>query len=233
MNSTTTKLSFNTCYYIRKLLLQSEGELKNILNKPGIFFSSKQELEQLLDSVYLEEVLQNILVVLYQEEGILNKVVEQLEHLVGQYQTVSKTDGYQEEVAIKRQIFVLLGLKRITITSQDILNALNQISSFSKNYLGNTLTTNTWQSARPTNDWLKTIQVERSAKFTCSNEVQQLDLKQLQLIQKWVSAFIQQSSAIIRDFAQIINEKRIGELPDGVLLLSATSYAAWVSKLWK
>jgi len=232
MNFATIKLSFNTCYYLRKLLLQSESELKTILSESGIFFNSKEVLEQLLESVYLEEVLQNLLVELYQEEDFINKVVEQLENLVRRHQTIlQKADISQEDIAIKRNIFLLLGFKRIIITNQEIFDALSQISLFSKNYLGNTLTINNWQSTCPENDWLKKIKIERSAKFTCSDEVQQLNLKQLQLIHEWTTAFGKRSSAVIRDFTEILNEERIGELPNGVLLLSVNSYATWVNML--
>ncbi|PIG94695.1 hypothetical protein [Gloeocapsopsis sp. IPPAS B-1203] len=232
MDFATIKISFNTCYYIRKLLLQCESELKALLSQSGIFFTSKEILEQLLESVYLEEALQNLLVELYQEENFINKVVEQLENLVRRHQAIlQKADISQEDIDIKRKIFLLLGFKRIIITNQEIFDALSQISLFSKNYLGNTLTINSWQSTCPDNDWLKKIQIERSAKFTCFDEVQQLNLKQLQLIHEWVTAFGKRSSAVIRDFTKILNEERIGELPNGVLLLSINSYAAWVNML--
>jgi len=148
-----------------------------------VFFNSKEILQQLIESVYLEDVLQNLLLEVYQEERLINQIVEQLEELVRQHQTVlQKADVSQQEITIKRKIFAALGFKRIIITKQEVLNALSQISIFSKNYLGNILTINNWQSTRPDNDWLKIIQIDRSAKLTCNNETQEINLSQLQLI---------------------------------------------------
>jgi len=51
------------------------------------------------------------------------------------------------------------------------------------------------------------------------------------LIHEWVTAFGKRTSAVMRDFTEILNEERIGGLPNGVLLLSINSYAAWVNML--
>ncbi len=231
MSETAIKIPFNTCYYIRKLLLQSEEELNSLLARKEICFISKSILDKLLYDVYLEEDILDVLSKLYQKEDVLREVVEQLEKLVSQHQTIVTKGDFSESERIKRKILQLMGFKRITITTQEIVEALTQISLFSKNYLGSILTINNWQSTCPSDDWLKNFQIKQSAKFFFADGTQILSLKQLQLIHEWVVAFNQQSSIIIRDFVEIIKEQKVGELPGGVPLLSANCYAAWVNKL--
>ncbi|MES1024251.1 hypothetical protein ABN584_15290 [Gloeocapsa sp. BRSZ] len=231
MSTTINNISFNTSYYIRKLLLQSKEDLTSLVESDDICFTSKADLEKLLYSVYLEEELQTILVKLYQEQNLFVEVIEQLDKLVNQHQTVVNKADQQESNRIKRKILQLLGFKRIIITTQEVVEALTQISLFSKNYLGSTLTINNWQNTRPAADWLIFFQIEQSAKFIIKDKSQQLSLKQLYLIHEWAVAFSEQSSIIIRDFVEIIKEKKLGELPGGVGLLSANSYAAWINKL--
>jgi hypothetical protein len=53
----TNKLSFSTCYYIRKIFLQNSKDLQWMVNqKNGFCVSSAEDLKELLDSVYLEDI---------------------------------------------------------------------------------------------------------------------------------------------------------------------------------
>lgn len=233
MNS-TTKPSFATCYYIRSVLLKYADELKWIVSqKSGFCINSETELEQLLESVYLEEMLEKTLLKIYKTESQIFAQVQNLEKLAQQHQAlVAKNLRHSPEFAeVKRQIFWTLGFKRVVVKIEDLVNALNQLSQFSDKYLGTTLTVNNWQTTRPKFDWLNNFQVHRSADITFADKTAaSVSLVQLQETQEWVAAFIQRSSQIIRDFATIIEQKRIGELPEGILLTRADSYSSWLTE---
>lgn len=219
---TVTKLSFSTCYYIRNLLRQHTNELKSIVTqKVGFCANSQDDLKQLLESIYLEEILEQLLKRLYVEETEKSAKVTQLEALTLRHQDmVAKNLFYAEElIDVKRQIFLILGFKRVVVKIEELVIALNHLSQLSKKYLGNTLSFNKWQSSRPNFDWLDNFKINGSAEFTFSGTItESVSVVQLQLIQEWVTGFIKQASQIILDFATIIEQKRIGELQEGILL---------------
>lgn len=230
--SSITKISFSSCYYIRKVLIQNADELKSMVaSKVGFCPNCQADLEQLLESVYLEEILEQLLQRLYLEETEIAAKVRQLENLALRHQALEtkSLSHYEELIEVRREIFWLLGLKRVIVKIDDLVRALNQLSEFSNNYLGSTLTSNNWRSTRPQFDWLDNFQINRSAEFAFSGIITEtVSLVQLQSIQEWVSAFIKQSSQIIRDFATIIEQKKIGELQDNILLTRVTSYSSWL-----
>ena len=113
---------------------------------------------------------------------------------------------------------------------EDLIIALNQLSKFSNNFLGATLTLKNWQSTRPNFDWLDNFQINHSTEMTFSGVVtESVTAFQLQWIQEWVTAFINQGSQFIRDFSTIIEQKRIGELQGGILLSRVSSYSSWLT----
>lgn len=219
---TVTKLSFSTCYYIRNLLRQHANELKSIVaQKVGFCANSQADLKQLLESVYLEDILKQLLERLYLEENEISAKVEQLKALIIRHEMLEKKKFvYAEElIEVKRQIFWILGFKRVIVKIEELVIVLNHLSQFSKTYLGKTLTFNNWQSTRPNFDWLDNFKINRSAEFTFSGTItESVSVLQLQWIQEWVTGFIKQGSQIILDFSTIIEQKRIGELPEGILL---------------
>ena len=230
----STKPAFSTCYSIRKLLLQHADELKVIVaQKNGFCINSPVILEQLLHSVYLEEVLEQLLQNLYADATEISKKVQQLEDLTGRYQKtiVNNPFNYSQLGEIKRHFFLILGFKVVVVKIEDIVVALNQLNHFSNSYLGNVLTCNTWQLTRPQFDWLNNFQINRSTKkFTFSGtSAESADTLQLQWIQEWVSAFIYQISQTIKDFSTSVEQKKIGQLPGGVLLSHVNSYSSWLS----
>jgi len=231
MNS-ITKLPFSTCYYIRKILLQQAEDIKWILaQKTGFCISSLDTLKDLLESVYLEDVLEQLLATLYANTDI-NAKIEQIETLCLSHQRLlaKNLSGAEELLEIQRQIYWVLGFKRITVKIEDLVNALNQISKYSSNYLGPTLTVNNWQSNRPDADWLNGFQVNRAAKFTFSGNATQVeDFLQLRSLQNWVNAFIAQNSKVIRDFATTVEQNKIGVVNEGLLLNQIGSYSFWLT----
>lgn len=232
--NTIIKPGFSTCYYIRKLLLQHSDDLKSLLNQPtGFCFNSKETLEQLLYCVHLEETLVEILQTLYAESTEISTKVQQLEYLTTLHQKsiVNNSLDYGKISEIKRQLFWILGFKKIIVKIEDIVEALNQLNQFSSSYLGSILTLNAWQSTRPNFDWLDNFQINRSTKkFTFSGIAgQTVDAIQLEWMQEWVTGFIYQISQTIRDFATSIEKNKIGELPGGVLLSQVSCYSSWVN----
>lgn len=234
--NTIIKPGFSTCYYIRKLLLEHSDDLKSLLNQPtGFCFNSKETLEQLLHGIYLEETLAEILQTLYAESTEISTKVQQLEYLttVHQNSVTNKSLDYGKITDIKRQLFAILGFKRIVVKIEDTVEALNQLNQFSSSYLGSILTSNAWQSNRPNFDWLDNFQINRSTKkFTFSGIAgQTADAIQLQWMQEWVTAFIYQISQTIRDFATSVEQNKVGELPGGVLLSQVSCYSSWVNNV--
>ena len=232
--NTIIKPGFSTCYYIRKLLIQHSDDLKSLLNQPiGFCFNSKETLEQLLHGIYLEETLAEILQTLYAESTEISTKVQQLEYLTNLHQTsvTNNSLDYGKISEIKRQLFWILGFKRIVVKIEDTVVALNRLNQFSSSYLGFTLTLNAWQSSRPNFDWLDNFKINRSTKkFTFSGIAgQTVDANQLQWMQEWVTAFIYQISQTIRDFAISVEQNKIGELPGGVLLSQVSCYSSWVN----
>lgn len=227
------KLSFSTCYYIRKVLLQHTKDLQWILEqKSGFCVNTPEDLKGLLDSVYLEDILEQLLQRLYGEGNEINAKVQQLEAICLSHQKLTAQNlMYSEEMLrIQQQLFWFLGFKRVEIKIEEIVNALNQLSKYSSNYLGAKITTNNWQSNRPSIDWLNNFSIDRSAKFAFSGTNTELeDFGQLQWLDKWVTAFVQQNTKTFRDFPDTIEQKKLGEIKNGLLLTRLGTYSAWLS----
>ncbi len=233
MNS-TAKLSFSTCYYLRKILLQHSKDLQWILEQnTGFCLNSSEDLKQLLDSVYLEDILEQLLQRLYGEEKEFDAKVQQLELLCLSHQKlVAKNLLYSEEMLnTQQQVFWLLGFKRIEIKIEEIVVALNQLSKYSSNYLGAKITANNWQGNRPSNnDWLNHFSIDSSAKFAFSGtNAEPESFLQLQLIHTWVTNFVLQYTKTFRDFPRTIEQKKLGEVKEGLLLTLLGTYSAWLN----
>lgn len=227
------KLSFSTCYYIRKILVQHSKDLQWILEqKNGFCVNSSKDLKDLLDSVYLEDILEQLIQRLYGEANEVDAKVQQLEALCASHQKlIAQNITHSEEMlSIQQQIFWVLGFKRIEIKLEEIINALNQLSKYSSNYLGAKITANNWQSNRPSTDWLNNFSIDASAKFAFSDpNTEAKNFGQLQWIYKWVVAFVQQNTKTFRDFPHIIEQKKLGEVKQGLLLTRLGTYSAWLN----
>lgn len=230
MNS-TTKLTFSTCYYIRKILLQQAEDIKWIIaQKAGFYLSSADTLKDLLESVYLEDVLEQLLEALYPGNEQVFKV-EQIEKLCLSHQILltKNLSGSDELRELQKQIYWVLGFKRITVKIEDLVTALNQLSKYSSNYMGPTLTMNNWQSNRPNAEWLNNFQVNPGAKFTYSGNTAEVEnFCQLRSLHEWVNAFIAQNSKVIRDFTTTIEQNKIGIVQEGLLISQIGCYSSWL-----
>lgn len=102
------------------------------------------DLKELLDKVYLEDVVGQFLQRLYVEENEFNAKIQQLEVLCLSHQKfISKNLTHsQETLYIQQQIFRLLGSKRIEIKIEEIVDAFNQLSKYTSNYLRAKITAN-------------------------------------------------------------------------------------------
>ena len=185
-----------------------------------------------MHNVYLEDTLEELLKSLYLEEAEISVKVDKLEKLTLRHQNIVANNPFdpQELGALEWEIFWILGFKQVVVKIEDLIIALNQLSKFSNNFLGATLTLKNWQSTRPNFDWFDNFQINRSTEMTFSGVVTEpVNALQLQWIHEWVTAFINQGSQFIRDFSTIIEQKKIGELQGGILLSRVSSYSSWLT----
>jgi len=101
--STNTKLSLVTCYYIHRLLRRHAHELKSVLaSGAGLDATAEPDLNGVLESLYLDEpeIAEN---------------VRKLEVLIRWHQTLAndKASNFQQLADVERQLFWILGLKKI------------------------------------------------------------------------------------------------------------------------
>jgi hypothetical protein len=107
----------------------------------------------------------------------------------------------------------------------EVLAALNQISLYTSQYLGNIVVGNKWKSTRPPIDWLQQFQIDRSAQITFSGTsppetTAPLTEEQHGWICEWVHTFIQRCSAVIREFACLLQENSLTDRQKAILRLS-------------
>ncbi|MDX2097929.1 MAG: hypothetical protein SFW36_09145 [Leptolyngbyaceae cyanobacterium bins.59] len=106
---------------------------------------------------------------------------------------------------------------------KEVLTALNQLSQFTTQYLGTAVITNYWKSSRPGYEWLQTLQIDRTAKFSLTNPGSQalnqaLDPQQQAAIREWVAAFVKRCSQVIRDFPTLVDQSALDDRQKTLLL---------------
>ncbi len=111
----------------------------------------------------------------------------------------------------------------IDITLGDLLTALNTLSQVTTQYLGIHVIVNYWKSTRPSHEWLKQFQIERSGQFSLTHSTSQslqnlVSSQELLWIQEWVTAFVNRCSQVIRDFPSLINQKVLTNEQKALLL---------------
>lgn len=109
------------------------------------------------------------------------------------------------------------------ITLDDLLTALNTLSQVTTQYLGIYVVVNYWKSTRPSHEWLKQFQIERSGQFSLAHSTSQslqnvVTSQELLWIQEWVAAFVTRCSQVIRDFPSLINQKVLTNEQKALLL---------------
>lgn len=100
-----------------------------------------------------------------------------------------------------------------TLTCATYLAMLNEISKFSKKYIGAPITVNTWKAARPQNEWLETIAISDLGEFPPPANDFRLSLDQQMLLREWSVEFIRRSSKVLRNFEQMLKSAGVN-MPD-------------------
>lgn len=117
---------------------------------------------------------------------------------------------------IKNELIKITPQKNTQITPEsnttllDLIKTFNYLSQISIHYLGHTMTTRYWETARPNQEWLTQFQFNRFSKITFLGEqIQDIDSAQIQDVQEWTNRFIKSCSKIIQDFPRMIDPKQI------------------------
>ena len=95
------------------------------------------------------------------------------------------------------------------VTLKELLQALNQLSLSTTQYLGKAVITNYWKSTRPDIEWLQNFEVSRTAELTLTSSEslsEGVTPEQLKWIQTWVAAFIKRCIKVIRDFPALVDK---------------------------
>ncbi len=107
----------------------------------------------------------------------------------------------------------------IVVRSKDMLAALNTLSSFTTQYLGNSVIVNYWKASRPDVAWLKGVEIDRTAQFSLPSDVATtLTEQQCEWIRAWVAAFMKRCGQLIRDFSTLVDHKGLTETEKKLLL---------------
>lgn len=106
---------------------------------------------------------------------------------------------------------------------KDFLTALNQVSQFTAQYLGNIVVSNNWRSSRPAVEWMNQFQISRSGEISLAGttpplQTQVLSAEQQKWMQDWTEAFVDRCSKVIRDFPELIKQRALNEAQRALLL---------------
>ncbi len=106
---------------------------------------------------------------------------------------------------------------------KEFLTALNTLSYITTKYLGTAVIVNYWKSTRPNHDWLKTFDIDRSAKISLSSSVSQdmtqpISPEQLELLRKWIHSFMERCTRVIRDLPHLVDQSALTDRQKSILL---------------
>ncbi len=107
-----------------------------------------------------------------------------------------------------------------TASLGEILQAMNQLSQFTTQYLGKVVVANYWKSTRPDHEWLSKIEVDRNA--TLSHPQQgtvRCNQSQQELVHEWLMAYIKRCKQVIRNFDTMICQDCLNEAQQKLLML--------------
>lgn len=108
----------------------------------------------------------------------------------------------------------------LTISLQETLTVMNDLSKLATQYLGTLVVINYWKNSRPEADWLKLFQIERSAQVVFSGQTDSVFLtpEQHELLQSWVATLIKRCSKVIRDFPKMVRQMPLSDRQKAILL---------------
>lgn len=107
-----------------------------------------------------------------------------------------------------------------TVALGEIIQAMNQLSQFTTQYLGKVVVANYWKSTRPDHEWLSKIEVDRNAALYHPQQgVVQCNPQQQELIHQWLMAYIKRCKQVIRNFDTMICQDCLNEAQQKLLML--------------
>ncbi len=110
------------------------------------------------------------------------------------------------------------------ISLRDLLIALNQLSHFTKHYLGASIAVSNWKASRPDAEWLNQFQIDRTAQIGFMGQIDSqtsVSAEQHQWIQAWAAGFIDRCSKVIRDFPKTVRQKGLNPEQRRLLMFDA------------
>lgn len=101
----------------------------------------------------------------------------------------------------------------------ELLAALNKLSSFTSQYLGKVVVTNYWKSSRPDSSWLAEFEVDRNGQLSYPKQTAiACTPEQHQQIQSWVKSYIKRCKQVIRNFDQMLQQDCLDDRQKQILL---------------
>jgi hypothetical protein len=99
----------------------------------------------------------------------------------------------------------------VLMTVEELLVTLSHLGELGNHYLGNTMASRYWLSARPNLEWFQKFEIERSTaqvKYTGSVK-DKMTPEQIELAQQWVKKYVQACGQIFKEFPQLIEADRL------------------------
>lgn len=105
---------------------------------------------------------------------------------------------------------------------KDLIEAFNQLSEFTKNYLGVAVIANYLKSSRPANEWMEQFQINRSGQIALIGErsglEQTVSAQEQELFRHWVAQYIRRCSQAVRDYAALVEQNALTDTQKALLL---------------
>ncbi|MBE9170840.1 pentapeptide repeat-containing protein [Pleurocapsales cyanobacterium LEGE 06147] len=115
---------------------------------------------------------------------------------------------YDDDTSFPANFNPVIAGMLLNCTVEELVNQFNYICQCSKCYLGNQLTIKYLHSSRPDFDWLNRFKIEYSAQIIFDGlPTETITTLQLRWFHKWINAFIQDCSQLIKKFPDLINSK--------------------------
>ncbi|MBD2326794.1 hypothetical protein [Alkalinema sp. FACHB-956] len=108
------------------------------------------------------------------------------------------------------------------IRLQEQIEAFNELSQIATQYLGNAIIANHLSRSRPDVPWLQQFSIDRTAHLSFNGDakqvVQPMSEAEINDMQQWAKAFINQCSRVIRDFPLLVKQQSSGGYAQSRLL---------------
>lgn len=197
-----------TRYYIRRLLAERAESL-------GLTVSEAESESQ----AFADQ--------LARLESLAATKLAEIDLIVRMHQTLSRNgQTYNRYLAnLEQKLFALMGignqsreelteitlpqleeasLSSPTLTLAQVLEHFNKIGEIAQKYLGQMIVANYWRGTRPYSSWFADFAITREGRIVCQSYHSTRDLyltqEQLEHLESWLSAFIQQCQRVLPQF---------------------------------